>query len=187
MSSSSPGQEHWDARYAQASVGDPVPHVEAVLKTLPHEGRALDLAGGSGGTALLLASHGLRVTLADLSPVALQLGSEEAGRRGLQLKTVCLDLEVEAIPSGPWDVIVCANYLQRGLFEQMVAQLAPGGLLVVAIATVTNLERNERPGRRHLLERGELAGLVGALEIVELDEGWFGGRHEARLVASRPE
>ena len=187
MGSPSSDQEHWDARYERAVTGAPVPHVQAVLSSLPSEGRALDLAGGSGGTALLLAAQGLQVTLADLSPVALELGRDEAERRSLKLQTVCLDLEVESVPSGPWDVIVCANFLQRELFEPMIAELAPGGLLVVAIATVTNFDRNERPGRRHLLERGELAGLAGELEILQLDEDWFGDRHEARLVGRRIE
>jgi hypothetical protein len=50
--------------------------------------------------------------------------------------------------------------------------------------TRSNLERHTRPDPRHLLEDGELPGLVPGLEIVRYEEGWTEqGRHEARLVA----
>ncbi|HEY6100713.1 MAG TPA: class I SAM-dependent methyltransferase, partial [Anaeromyxobacter sp.] len=65
--------------------------------------------------------------------------------------------------------------------------LAPGGWLVFAHATRTNLERNPRPGAAHLLEDGEIRSLVRGLDVVSCEERWFEeGRHEARLLARRP-
>ena len=84
------------------------------------------------------------------------------------------------------EVITVANYLQRDLFPTMVDGLAPGGLLGVVIATTTNLERNEKPGRPFLLEPGELPGLATGLEILHHSEDWrVNDRHEAHLVARR--
>ena len=177
-------REHWDALYSTADrPGGVVPHVQAVLSQLPKSGTALDIAGGTGGTALALAEHGLTTTLLDVSPVALQVAADAAAQLGLRLDTVAVDLSQEPLPTGPWDVVVCANYLQRDLFNSMVDNLAPSGWRVVAIATETNLERNDHPSARFLLGRGELARLTSRLEAVSLDEDWFDGRHEARLVA----
>jgi SAM-dependent methyltransferase len=128
------------------------------------------------------------VTLADLSDVALARAAAEARRRGLSLTTVAADLEEEAPPSGPWDLVLCLYFLHRPLLAALPALLAPGGLLVVAHATRRNLERHPRPGPRHVLEDGELPGLVPGLEVIRSVEGWLEeGRHEARLVARRTE
>ena len=61
----------------------------------------------------------------------------------------------------------------------------PANYLKLDPATVTNLERNGRPSRRFLVERGELADLVSPLQLVRFDEAWFGGRHEARVLARK--
>jgi hypothetical protein len=68
----------------------------------------------------------------------------------------------------------------------MAAALAPGGLLVVEIATRRNLERHASPSERFLVDEGELPGLVPTLDLLLHDEDWRpSGRHEARLVARR--
>lgn len=154
---------------------------------LPRRGRAIDVGGGTGRHALWLARRGLEVTLADVSDVALGIAADAARREGLPLRTLQIDLEAAPLPSGPWDVVVCTYFLHRPLFDAFPAALAPGGWLVFAHATRTNLERNPRPGPTHLLEDGEIRTLVRGLEVVRCEEGWFEeGRHEARLVARRP-
>ncbi|RMG35380.1 MAG: hypothetical protein D6720_07255, partial [Gammaproteobacteria bacterium] len=66
-------RQHWQARY-RAAEGDPVP--ARVLRTLdfllPKTGRALDLACGRGGNALLMAARGLEVTAWDYAPAAIE-------------------------------------------------------------------------------------------------------------------
>jgi tellurite methyltransferase len=182
-------RERWDARYREAGARsrEPSRSLLAFDDLLPREGRALDLAGGTGRHALWLARRGLDVTLADVSGVALEIAAAEAARAGLMLRTLQVDLEAEPLPSGPWDLIVCVDFLWRPLFATIPVALGPGGQLVVVHPTRTNLERHERPGLRHLLGDGELAGLVRGLEILRYEECWMvEGRHEARLVARRP-
>jgi hypothetical protein len=83
-------------------------------------------------------------------------------------------------------LILCVNFLWRPLFATVPADLTPRGLLVVTHPTRSNLQRHARPGPRHLLEDGELSGLVRDMEVVRSEEGWTEeGRHEARLVAQR--
>jgi tellurite methyltransferase len=177
----------WDARYRGASPDfTPSAFLTELDGLLPRSGRALDIGGGAGRNALALARRGLDVTLADISPLGLALAHDEAIRTGNRLETVALDLESDPPPAGPWDLILQVHYLHRPLFLRYPTLLAPGGLLVVAHPTRTNLERHPKPGPEFLLDDGELAGLVSSLEIVRHDEGWRDdGRYEARLVARR--
>jgi SAM-dependent methyltransferase len=188
-----PGREKWNARWTEdphaGGMGqEPSPFLVAQAARLPRAGRALDAGGGPGHNALWLARHGLDVTLADVSDVALARAEARAREEGLALRTLEVDLEVEPLPPGPWDVILCTYLLHRPLFPAFAAALAPGGLLLFAHATRTNRTRHPRPGPDHLLDDGEAPRLVRAagLEVVDAEEGWMeAGRHEARVVARR--
>ena len=181
-------RRRWDVRYREHEPGlrQPSGSLVALTDLLPQGGRALEVAGGTGRHALWLARRGLDVTLADISGVAPELARREAARAGLPLRTLAIDLEAEPLPPGPWDLVLCVDFLWRPLFEAIPAALAPGGLLVVVQPTRSNLRRHARPGPRHLLEDGELPGLIRGLEVLRYEEGWTEqGRHEARLVARR--
>src|SRR5262249_45023540 len=147
--------------------------------------RALDVAGGAGQDAIWLAGRGLEVTLADVSPVALDLAERAAVAAGVTLRRLEIDLESALFPAGPFDVIVSLHLLCRPLFRAFPKALAAGGLLVYLQPTRTNLERNPHPSAQYLLEPGELPRLVSELAVVHYEEGWFDDRHEARLVARR--
>ncbi|MGB1506828.1 MAG: class I SAM-dependent methyltransferase, partial [Acidimicrobiales bacterium] len=104
----------------------------------------------------------------------------------LIISTIEIDLEIESLPAGPWDVITVANYLRRDLFASLVERLAPRGMLAAIIATETNLERNTHPSAPFLVRAGELVELVDGLETIHHSEAWrANGRHEAHLVARR--
>jgi SAM-dependent methyltransferase len=180
-------RDRWNARYsAEDAVTAPSQFLVSLDPVLPRTGRALDAGGGSGRNALWLAARGLDVTLADVSDVGLSRAAREAAARGLSLSTVEVDLEEAPPPRGPWDLVVVLYFLHRPLLAALPALVAPGGLLVVAHATRRNLERHPRPGPGHVLEEGELPGLVHGLHVLQHEEGWLeGGRHEARLVARR--
>lgn len=181
-------QVRWDARYREVEgLNKPNELISTLADDLVGQGRSLDIAGGSGADALLLAAKGWKSTLLDLSPVALDLAVQAASKQNLALSTQALDTESAALPDGPWDLIHIAHYLHRPTITGCSALLAPGGLLVVAIATTTNLERHERPPAMFLLNPGELRTLAGDLDIIRCDEDWrANGVHEAWLVASAP-
>lgn len=167
----------WDARWRdRADAALAAPHHPLVERAGAGPGRALDLAGGAGRNGAWLAEKGWDVTVCDGSSEGLAL----AARRGLA--TCHRDLEALGLPPGPWDVIVCVDYLQRALFAQFRDVIAPGGRVIFSQPTVTNLERNPRPSRRFLLEDGELAGLLGDATVEHLAEGWNKGRYEAHAV-----
>jgi tellurite methyltransferase len=180
-------REKWNTRYRGTDgLHGPSPFLVALDPVLPRQGRALDIAGGTGRHALWLARRGLTVTLADVSDVALSTASREARAVGVPLEPLQIDLEASPLPAGPWDVILCFYFLHRPLLAALPAALAPQGWLVVAHATRSNLTRHARPGPEHLLEDGELPTLIRGVETVSYEEGWCEtGRYEARLVARR--
>jgi tellurite methyltransferase len=183
-----PDRQTWDARYRSGASQsqEPSGFLVALDDLLPCRGRALDVAGGTGRNALWLARRGLDVTLADISGMALGRARDRAVAAGVPLRILPIDLEDEPLPPGPWDLILCVDFLWRPLLRTVPAELAPGGLLVVTHPTRSNLQRHARPGPQHLLEDGEAPGLVRDLEIVRYEEGWTEeGRCEARLVARR--
>lgn len=183
--------ERWDAKYADwTEPAAPSDFVTGHVELLGDSSTAADLAGGTGGTALWLAAQGIETTLVDISGRALEIARGAAAECDLVLRTLQADLEAEPLPSAAelgshhgWDVVVCANFLHRPLLGALQHLLAAGGIAFVQIATVGNLLYNERPGRPFLVEQGELPGLCSGLEPVSFEEGWFGHRHEARLVA----
>ncbi len=152
---------------------------------LPAAGRALDIAGGTGRNALWLANRGWDVTIIDVSDVALNLASERGRQLDLSLTTVLSDLSTDPLPVGPWSLVMLFHYLDRKLFPSIASALERGGVAIGSLATVTNLERNERPPRPHLLDDRELPSLLGQLEILEYAEGWHDDRCDARFLARR--
>jgi SAM-dependent methyltransferase len=179
-------RKRWDDRYRAGAEGGTPLMLGRHLHLFPRSGRAIDLAGGPGQAAVILAARGLEVTLVDSSEVALELAAERAERSGVTLDLVNRDLSSEPMPPGPWDLISCFNYLDRALFPVMTAALAPGGLLAVTLATRTNLERHRRPGPRYLLDDGELPSLLGGLSPLYYREGWsLDGRHTAEAIVTR--
>lgn len=181
-------RSRWDRRYREEDApSQPSVLLEGLGELLPKRGRALDVAGGAGRHAVWLARRGLDVTLVDVSPEAIALARRAAATAGVRLDAVCADLTAAPPPPGPWQLVLVFHYLQRDLFPRLAASLAPGGLLVAAIATVRNLERHDRPPAEYLLAEGEAPSLAAGLEVVRYDEGWLAeGRHEALLVARRP-
>lgn len=177
---------NWNERYRNRDAPDRVaPLLVDVAAHLPRIGTALDVAGGSGRNAIWLASRGLTVTMVDVSDEAIAIATNRARNAGVTLDARLHDLDA-GLPAGPWDLIVCLHYLSRPLFAQMQSQLAPGGVVVINLATTRNLEANERPPLPYLLEEGEAATLFPTLETLEYTEDWTGdGRHEARLVARK--
>ena len=182
-------KEKWDAKYRSATHPSFAPSkvLESVVDYLPSTGSAIDLAGGVGRHSIWLAQRGLDVTLADVSPVALAIASDEAKAKGVPISMLEIDLESQSFPAGPWDVVLSVLYLNRALWVSAAENLSIGGILIVLQPTINNLQRHPKPPRRFLLEERELCGLACGLEIIDYREGWLeDGRHDALLVGRKP-
>lgn len=179
----------WDARYSTSDFvygGEPAPLLVEQRALLPKRGRALDIACGEGRNAVYLAREGFEVDAVDISAVGLRKAKRLAEDSGVEIRIGLYDLEQRALPEGPFDVIACIHYKQRDLVPGITEALAPGGVLVVEIATLDNLEISKRPSRGFLVARNELLGWFPALRPLHYREGIFHGSHVAQLIAQKP-
>ena len=163
--------------------------LQANAHHFPAGGRILDWAAGDGRNGLWLAEQGYRVTLADISEVALRTAAARAEARGLEIDTIAIDLANEDAPPGPWDGILCHHYFDPKIAARTLSQLAPEGRLLINHPTRRNLERNERPPAHFLYEEGELAKILADADcrIVNITEGWTAAdRHEVSAIVAHP-
>lgn len=124
-------REKWDLRHGGKAVLSPPSTVLARhLQWLPQTGRALDLACGTGSSALVLAERGFSVTAWDLSSVAVERVREEADARGLALDAEVRDVIAEPPPPASFDLIHVSHFLDRGLCAHLIEALRPSGLLL---------------------------------------------------------
>jgi SAM-dependent methyltransferase len=129
--------------------------------------RVLDFACGVGRHSLAAAALGARVTALDRDEERLASARELAQERGFEVDWRVADLE------GPWpelagfEGVLVFNYLDRARMPELVAQLEPGGFLMMETYLTAQRELGWGPtSDDHLLRPGELAGLVAPLTIV---------------------
>jgi SAM-dependent methyltransferase/DNA-binding transcriptional ArsR family regulator len=113
--------------------------VDGVLARRPGAATLLDLGGGPGHIARLFVERGLDVVLVDRPEVVEFVRDEYALDRVAGLRTVGADLLEDALPSGPFDVVLLSNILHMLSPDQCVALLgkaravlAPGGVVAIA-------------------------------------------------------
>lgn len=183
----------WDARHREAAEkppGEPASFVVEWLPMLP-EGPALDLACGRGRHTLLLAEQGHAATAVDWSAAALEILEVRAREKKLEVvrarageaiapheggvHLVQTNLAQAQLAEAAFAVVVCVQYLQRSLFEQMERALRPGGVLL--FETFTRAQLNYSGGPRnpeYLLEPEELRTAFPQLDVLfyrELNAG----------------
>ncbi len=152
---------------------------------LPPDGAVLDLACGSGRHLRWLAERGWRCTGVDRDAQAL------AGLQGLAgAELIEADLEAAPWPLAGrrFDAVLVFNYLWRPLWPQLIAALAPGGVLVYETFAdgQQTLGKPSRPD--FLLQPGELLARCDGLRIVAYEHGLDAPppRFVQRVVAVRP-
>ena len=129
--------------------------------------RALDLACGEGRHALAAAALGATVLGVDRDSEKLATARELAASPGLSVELRAVDLETTWPQFGEFDVVLLFNYLDRARMPDIVACLAPGGILIMETFLRAQRELGWGPeSGDHLLEAGELPQLVRPLEVV---------------------
>ena len=125
----------WDERFRRGEYPqDPEP--SSVLRDyaadLP-DGRALDVATGTGRNAVFLATEGYDVDAIDQSREGLHIASENASKRGVddRVNWIQADVPTYEFPEGAYDVIAISFYRAVDRFPDVKEALAPGGYLFV--------------------------------------------------------
>jgi SAM-dependent methyltransferase len=146
--------------------------------------RVIDLACGSGRHLRWLAAQGLQVTGVDRE-------AETADALDTLGEILVADLEAGRWPlSGrTFDAVVVTNYLWRPRWPELLALLAPGGVLIYE-TFAHGQQTIGRPARpEFLLNPGELLRLCQSLRVVAFEDGFEDppGRFVQRIVAVREE
>ena len=152
-------------------------------------GSVLDVACGSGRHMRWFHERGHAVTGIDRAPEALVAAA-------LFGHAVQADIE-----NGPWpfattsglanrhfDAVIVTNYLWRPRMTDIIASVAPGGMLLYETFSAGH-ETVGKPSRPDfLLQTGELLKVCTGLRIVAFEEGWLEapGRFVQRIAAVRP-
>ena len=165
----------------------PSPWVTRFAGEILPAGSVLDLACGAGRHVLFMLERGHVVTACDVDASGL---ADLAGRDRLDI--VAADLE-----NAPWpftgrsfDAVVVTNYLHRPLFFDIVAALAPGGVLLYETFAAGNEKFGRPRNPDHLLRRGELiSGTLDGLTILAYEDLTLDETHPAcvqRVCARKP-
>ena len=125
----------WDERFREGEYPqDPEPSdvLKRYVETLP-DGRALDIATGTGRNAVFLAEQGYEVDGIDRSVEGLRIARENARERGVAERTEWIQTDIPnyAFPEDAYDVITISYYRAIDRFPDIKEALVPGGMLYV--------------------------------------------------------
>jgi SAM-dependent methyltransferase len=150
---------------------------------IPAQGTVLDVACGRGRHVRWLHAQGFALTAVDRNGEAL------AAIGGL---ADCVQADIE---DGPWpfagqafDGVVVTHYLWRPRLPDIVAAVAPGGVLLYETFAQGN-ESVGKPSRPDfLLQPGELLAACAGLRVVAYEDGFLPApeRFVQRIAAVRP-
>jgi SAM-dependent methyltransferase len=107
-------------------------------------GRALDIACGTGRNAIYLAQEGFTVDAVDISDVGIKKLKDKHPR----IRPVCADLDHFDIAPKRYDLIINIRYLSRRLFPYIKEGLVSGGVLIFESFMERPLTLKDKPGRK---------------------------------------
>lgn len=157
---------------SHAPPGEPSRWVRRWTHLVAAGGAVLDVASGAGRHARWFAGHGHPVTALDRDAAALAAMHDEP-----LITTLAADLE-----GAPWPLpgeakfaaVVVTNYLHRPLFPQLLAALAPGGVLIYETFAHGNQTVGKPSNPAFLLAPGELLDTVRPrLRVVAFQDGFL--------------
>ena len=149
---------------------------------VPLGASVLDLACGSGRHVRWFAQRGCRVTGVDRDATAVAPLGEMA------------EIVVADIENGPWpiegrsfDAVVVTNYLWRERLADVLASLAPGGVLIYETFAAGNETIGKPSNPKFLLRSGELLQAAAGLRVIAFEDGYEPApeRFVQRIVAAR--
>ncbi len=185
-------REKWNERYRVTTGERQAARVLSEnLHLLPGDGRALDLACGRGGNALLLAEHGLEVEAWDIADVPIAALQAMTSERQLPVRAQVRDVEANPPEPRTFDVIVVSYFLNREIVPALMQALRPGGLIYYQTFTRQRVSDRGPQREEFRLDDQELLQLFSGLEVLFYrEEGRVGDlqqgfRDEAMFIGRR--
>lgn len=135
------------------------------------DGRAVDMATGTGRNALFLAERGYDVDALDVSEAAIREAERNAEERGVDVNWICVDVDEYEFHDETYALAVVSFYHDPRLVSRLVDALEPGGLLVYEHHVRTSEDVERGPGDDHRYRPNELLGAASELTILLYREG----------------
>jgi len=164
---------HWNLKYEQGlpSLEKPDPFFvsafnQFVADQFPNGGTALDLAGGVGRHALWLAKRNWRVTVVDISEVAIHKLDQKALQLDLRLNLFALDATKYQFEPGHFDLIVMFYHFDRDICPRILAALKPGGFLICKSSLSWDIYEGANLTSTKPLEKSEILSMFPELRTV---------------------
>ena len=152
----------------------------------PSAGAALDLAGGIGRHALWLAERKWRMSVVDISEVAISRLSQEALRLNLTLDLQALEATEYKFEPAQFDLIVLFYHFDRTLYPRIVSGLKPGGYLISKTSLRWDSDETAVPVSADSLQRNEILSLVPELRVMYYQERPVANRGVVEFVGRKP-
>lgn len=165
--------------------GEPSSWVTRWAPAVPASASVLDLACGHGRHARWWAARGHAVTAVDRDAQALQ---SLAGVANLECLQADLEQGAWLLSGRQFELVIVTNYLWRPCFDELLANVAPGGLLLYETFTAGH-EALGRPSRpEFLLQPAELLQRCAGWQVLGFEEGLLQApmRLVQRIAARRP-
>jgi SAM-dependent methyltransferase len=132
-------KKFWDTRYAEKDYAygtAPNDFLKEISKKIKPDSEILCLAEGEGRNAVFLAEQGHRLTAVDYSESGLTKLKKLANSKGVNIKTICADINEYTIGENKWDVIVCIFghfpfELRKKVFSNIHSSLRQKGLFLL--------------------------------------------------------
>lgn len=123
----------WDERFRAGDYPtepEPSPVLARYVEAFP-DGRALDVATGTGRNAVFLAGEGYEVDAIDRSRAGLEITRERAADRGVgdRLSPIQADASSFAFPTEQYEAITISFFRAVDRFPALKEALRPGGVL----------------------------------------------------------
>ena len=126
---------NWDERFRTGEYPmdpDPSPVLRQYIDEIP-DGRALDVATGTGRNAVFLAESGYTVDALDQSREGLRVTQENAAKRGVadRIQRIQADVPSYGFPTERYELITISFFRAIDRFPDIKEALVPGGYLFV--------------------------------------------------------
>jgi SAM-dependent methyltransferase len=165
----------WDERFRTGQYPqDPEPSemLRRYVDALP-DGRALDVAAGTGRNAVFLADQGYRVDALDGSRPGLDITRNRAAERGVEdrLELIQTDIPSHAFPEQVYDLVTISFYRALDRLSDIKGSLTEGGVLFIEHHLRTSDPVSSGPsGDRYRFAANELLRSTLDLTVLSYEE-----------------